>query len=320
MLVTGFRRLPLAVAALAAALLAGCGSDDGDPGQPGGSGGAGGGAAGSGGVGGTAGGDPAGSLLYVGPHPDDEFYAAPLLGHLCRESGWTCTLVVATRGEGGSCGLPEGCHPDLATVRAAEMAASAELLGATLIHWDLGDNGQYQPYAGDVEEVLELWADRAGGTDALLQLVRGVIEETAPDFVITMDPRHGNYCHPTHRALGAVVAQTILDLGNAAPETRMLSAAWFNEGNDFGFRPLVDTDPSLQSYDGSAPSTVLSGETWLYVLRVLQTHRSQFDVSSISDEAFASTPDPNKRIWWAPLDQAVPQDPAYQDLCAPSTF
>ncbi len=259
------------------------------------------------------------SLLYVGPHPDDEFYAAPLFGHLCRASDWACTFVVATRGEGGSCGLPEGCDPDLATVRGEEMVASAELLGAELIHWDLGDNGHYEPYPGDVEDVLQLWAERAGSGAALIAMVQQVISDTSPDVIYTMDPRHGNYCHPSHRAIGALVVQAVQELGGEAPETRMLAAKWFEEGA-FGFRPLVPGDPSLQNFDATVHSDHLGNQAWLYVLRVLQAHRSQFDVSAVTDEMFLGTLAEHKRIWWAPLDAAVTDDPLYGGLCAPSTF
>lgn len=58
------------------------------------------------------GGDAPPRLLWVGAHPDDEVYAAPLIADLCLDEGYACTLAVVTRGESGSCGLPDGCEPD----------------------------------------------------------------------------------------------------------------------------------------------------------------------------------------------------------------
>src|SRR5713101_6792127 len=78
-----------------------------------------------------------GKVLWIGAHPDDEAIIAPLLGDVCVERGDPCALLVATRGEAGPCELPEGCLPDLATVRTHEMQQAAALYGATLMQWSL---------------------------------------------------------------------------------------------------------------------------------------------------------------------------------------
>ena len=58
-------------------------------------------------------------IVWVGAHPDDETVAAPLLARLCLASGVTCTFLVFTKGEGGSCGLAS-CGANLGDFRAAE--------------------------------------------------------------------------------------------------------------------------------------------------------------------------------------------------------
>ena len=270
---------------------------------------------------GDAGGAGERSLMYIGPHPDDEFYAAPLLGHYCVDQGWSCTFVVATEGEGGNCGLPQGCQPDLATVRRAEMQASAAIFGATLHHLDLGDNGKYEPYPGDVEEVLALWVNRAGGAEELVALFAHRIATAAPDVLYVMDPRHGHYCHPSHRALGEVVLQAVAELGEAAPETRLLAGRGVSGPGEFGFVPFVAEDPTLQHFDATTLSPALSAESWLFVLRVLQAHASQFpQAGDVDDSTFLGVSDANKRIYWVPLSGVVQDDPLYEDLCAPSTY
>ena len=57
-------------------------------------------------------------ILWFGAHPDDELFVAPWLGAMF-DRGAAIGFLVATRGEQGPCYRPEGCAPDLATVRAA---------------------------------------------------------------------------------------------------------------------------------------------------------------------------------------------------------
>lgn len=261
-----------------------------------------------------------GRLLFFGPHPDDEMYVAPLLGYTCLDLGWYCTIVVATQGEGGSCKLPGGCEPDLASVRVEEMKASAALFSAKLIQWDLGDDGKYEPYAGDVEAVLALWATAAGGIEALVAQTVALIEAEAPDVIYTMDPRHGSYCHPTHRAAGALMVLALNQLGAKAPEARLLQGTWTGTGGGPGFTPMAEGDATLRFFDATKWSAAQSGESWSYLLDVFSAHASQFQITSEERRALLETADELKRVYWSPLDGAVAGDPLYADLCAPSTF
>jgi LmbE family N-acetylglucosaminyl deacetylase len=277
-----------------------------------GNGGAGGGDAGGGGAAPTA-----GSLIWFGPHPDDEFYVAPLLGHYCVDLGWDCLMVVMTRGEGGACGLSAGCQPDLTTVRGAEMRASAQLLGAELDHWDLGDNGRFEPYAGDVEDVLTLWATRSGSIDALLERVSNVMVARAPDLVLAPDWRHGNYCHPTHRATGAVVAQAAADM-EITPPLQLVASRGATVAEGLGFVPVVASDPTLESFDAAIMSDGLGAETWQFVVEVFRAHPSQFQFTAAEEQAFLNAT--RKSVYSVPLTAVKLDDPAYANLCPPSTF
>lgn len=69
-------------------------------------------------------------ILAVGPHPDDvEFGCAPLLIQEVRR-GHQARILVASKGEAGTSGTPEG--------RAAESRAAARLIGAEVEFLDFG--------------------------------------------------------------------------------------------------------------------------------------------------------------------------------------
>jgi len=257
-------------------------------------------------------------LIWFGPHPDDEFYVAPILGHYCVDEGWDCSLVVFTRGEGGGCSRPEGCSPDLATVRAEEMRASAALFGAELEHWDLGDNGRFEAYDGDVQDVFALWLGRAGGEAALLERVTAFIRDRDPDLVLAVDWRHGNYCHPTHRAAGAVVGQALVDMGDDAPPASLVESRPVMSRE--GFVPFVAEDPAVEYFDATIASPSLGGEAWGYVLEVIRAHRSQFQPTPAQEAAFLAAPAERKRVFTLPFDRVMADDARYQGLCPPSTY
>ena len=119
-------------------------------------------------------------LLWIGAHPDDELFVAPYLGAM-RERGARIDFLLATRGEQGPCYRPEGCEPDLGTVREREMRD-------------------------------------AGGADPLrARFVRG-IEAFAPEEILTLDPEHSG--HADHRAVGRLVLSLGLAMPVTLAESR----------------------------------------------------------------------------------------------------
>lgn len=252
---------------------------------------------GAGGAGGS--GASVGRVLWVGAHPDDELYASPWLGDQCVERGAQCTFLVATRGEAGQCKLPAGCSPDLATVRDAELAASAALFGATLVHWDLGDGT-----SGDPGTVLLNWADAAGGAEKLLADILPIFEQA--DRVVTFDPRHGDSCHPDHRAAGALVLAVVAEMGAAAPPVTLVTSRGITA-------PAVPDDPAVQAFDASHILPSVGADAWSFLLRVLEAHASQFTPDERAQ--VEAVPPEMRRAFLLDAVDVVPDDPRYANLC-----
>jgi LmbE family N-acetylglucosaminyl deacetylase len=240
-------------------------------------------------------------VVWIGAHPDDELYAAPWLGYLCVERAATCTFVVMTRGEAGKCKLAAGCSPDLATVRDGELAQSAAMFGANLVHWDLGDGT-----AGDFETVANNWAAAAGGSDKLLADLTAVFAKA--DRIVTFDPRHGDSCHADHRAAGAIALAVANQMGAAAPPVTLVASKGI-------LAPAVPDDPAIWSFDASAPSSKLGQDYWSILVSVLKTHQSQFTADEVA--AVEAVLPASRRTYLLEASDAVKDDPRYAGVCMP---
>lgn len=273
-------------------------------GEPGGGSPASGGSAGTSGPGadgstGGAGGGTAERVVWVGAHPDDELYAAPWLGWLCVEKNASCKLLVMTRGEAGKCKLGGGCVPDLPTVRDKELEASAKLFDAELVHWDLGDGA-----GAHSEDVVANWSSKRGSVDALVDAIAAQISDA--DRVITFDPRHGSSCHADHRATGALVIAATERLGLPRAKVSLVEVALAQE-------PAVPQDSAVWSFDALQLLPSTDKPAWSYLIGVLQAHTSQYTPAEVA--AVDALPDDKKRMLFLDLDDALVDNPHYQELC-----
>lgn len=240
------------------------------------------------------------SVVWIGAHPDDEMYAAPWLAALCLEQKATCKFLVMTRGEKGNCKLAGGCSPDVGTVRDAELVASAKLFGAELVHWDLGDS-----VAGSPAGVIGAWADALGGEQQLLQNIRDVVGDA--ERIVTFDPRHGDSCHHDHRAAGAlaiVVARLMADAGPAPGVTLVASKL---------ITSPAAADPAIVAFDANQLLSATGKPAWSMLAEVMKTHASQFTSDEVA--AVNAMPAAKRKTFLLDLEDAVPDDPAYQGLC-----
>ena len=131
-------------------------------------------------------------VLAIFPHPDDEVTVAGTVMGL-KAAGHQVTLVCLTRGEkGNAANIPT--EQELAHLRTGEMQQSAQILGVDhLIQLDYADGG--------LDEL---------GLDSLMKVVHALIQEQAPDVLLSYDSKVGLYGHSDHRLTGEAVEQVFL--------------------------------------------------------------------------------------------------------------
>jgi len=232
------------------------------------------------------------SLLWVGAHPDDEVVVAPALAKLCRIERLDCHFLVLTRGEAGVCLRPEGCLPDLASVRTAEMQQAAELFGAALTQWTLPDGGGM---AG--------WNTASGGHAALVARLTTFLRGLAPELILTFDPRHGATCHTDHLAAGELVLAARAGLAPLPAafllETRVQVSAT---------PPLIRYSPAASANAGAFgyPATLDFADhpgTWSFSVATARLHRSQFDAPKL--RALGRLPGNERVVYLAPAEPVL---------------
>lgn len=211
------------------------------------------------------------SLLWVGAHPDDEVIAAPLLARLCVEEGLACAFLVITRGEAGQCRLANGCHPDLGSVRSAEMRRSARLFGAQLTQWSLPDGGGG---AG--------WIAATGSPEALLSQTASLVQAVDPDVILTFDPRHGSTCHPDHRAAGDLVLQAVTRVPRP-PTVYLLETVVTGSTTPFtiSYAPGATPARGTIGFDANQSLPSIRQTAWQFTVLASQAHPSQFVPSAV---------------------------------------
>ena len=136
---------------------------------------------------------PAGPVMAVFAHPDDERVVGPLLSRLSRD-GRSVHLVIATDGSKGirdHAGIPAG--PALAAARTRESECAARRLGVTQLHLLGLEDGGLASF---------------GTLGRLRTELSRIIDEVKPVAIITFGPEGGTG-HPDHRLVGNVTTQIV---------------------------------------------------------------------------------------------------------------
>lgn len=149
---------------------------------------------------------PAGPVLFILAHPDDEIIVAPLIAGLARR-GVPALLTLVTAGERGA--PADGsivAGPGLGAIRRIEATCSAAALGiGAPIFLGLED--------GSLGEGVRPPDSRLRG---LAAAIATLIAEQRPRAIVTWGPE-GGYGHPDHRLVGAVVSGVVLGSADGPP-------------------------------------------------------------------------------------------------------
>lgn len=138
------------------------------------------------------------SVLAVVAHPDDESFGLGAVLDAFARAGATVTVLCLTRGEASTV---HGVSGDLATLRRAELAAAADLLGLARAELRSHPDGRL-----------------AGLHPRLVAEVRSLVSETRPDGLLVFD-LDGVTAHPDHAAASAAAVA-------AAEAARLPVLAW----------------------------------------------------------------------------------------------
>lgn len=232
--------------------------------------------------------------MWIAAHPDDEALVAPLLARWCGDGRARCSLLTATRGEAGTCLRPDGCLPDLASVRSAEAGAASQYFGANAILLSLSDGGGAEPPP---------WEIGAGGAPGLVATVAGFIRAEAPELVLTFDPRHGTTCHPDHRAVATVVLEAV-KLLDAPPVVYLLETRLEIATQPFTLRFRSAASGAIR-FDANEPLAATGGPAWHAVAADMERHPSQFDAAWLA--AVSSVPAADRAVYVAPASTILKQ-------------
>lgn len=223
------------------------------------------------------------SVLWIAAHPDDEAVVAPLLFKWCVDDAARCRFLVLTRGEAGPCLLPQGCFPDVASVRSAEAGAASELFRAESVLLRYADGGGVLPPQWQAPDVQSRIAKEIASFD--------------PDLVLTFDPRHGSTCHPDHREVGRLVLAATEDAGSTAAV--YLLETFVQIGTSVQF---LNASPASLRFDGG--QKLFSGlDAWTAVTWDMQRHPSQFSGELIA--AVRDVPASQRSVFIAPAPRAL---------------
>ncbi|MFH1896420.1 MAG: PIG-L family deacetylase [bacterium] len=134
------------------------------------------------------------SVMWVGPHPDDELFVAGTLGHLCKDLNYNCTIVAF----GENPDLIEG-NKQSAQFLNADYIRLPDIMGKT------NHNCGGKKNSGEnINCIVESWIKK-GIKEELVKIVN----EKKPDIVFTFEPESTIEVSQTHVASSMVAKQAI---------------------------------------------------------------------------------------------------------------
>jgi len=195
------------------------------------------------------------TLVFVHAHPDDEAFLTSGTMAKASAEGQRVVLVVATDGAAGL--SASDMTADLAHIRAAELDASAQILGVSrTVRLGYADSGLHGDETQKPGGAMPLCA--APLEEAADKLAAVLLEENA-DVLITYDP-NGGYGHPDHVRVfelslrAAELANTPAVYEATAPRDLIVKALRL-VGTVYRFPPEFDPTSFERAYRASAEIT-----------------------------------------------------------------
>ena len=205
-------------------------------------------------------------VMWVAAHPDDECFPGSLLARASIYYGNPLHLLVFTKGDGGECCIPGGCHPDLATVRSREMQAVAEMYRASLRHESFFNASLPVESFPRRHEIYKKWLERKDPVAVALE----ELESFKPDLLLTLDPVRGATGHPEHQLASRVATAAVR---KASHKVRRV---YYLENRFWVFRLLGIADPGPVTETWDARVRCKPGMTCRdFMLEATKLHRSQ---------------------------------------------
>lgn len=221
--------------------------------------------------------DQGARVMWIAPHPDDEILVGSILAWSSLVLGNPLYMLVLTHGDGGECCRPEGCRPDLKTVRGKEMQQVAGLYRAELQHEYLFNAPLPVSSFPKRHEIAKIWMDQKD----VVALCAEAIRRYKPDVLFTFHPVYGATGHPEHQ-LGSRFATAGVRL--AADATHIIGNlpahrvphVYYGVNRHWLYRMLGKGDPGpvTEIWDASRPC--IRGMTCYETMASFtEPHRSQ---------------------------------------------
>jgi len=221
--------------------------------------------------------DAGARMMWVGAHPDDESMVGSIFAKAGPGMGNPLLFYVLNHGDGGECNLPEGCHPDVKSVRAEEMKHAAALYRADLVLEHYYNAPLPVESFPPRDEIARIWLEQGDPAPKIARAIRTF----RPDVLITFDPDHGFTGHPEHQLASRfatlavrMAADPALEMDDLAPFR--VPNTYYALNRYWPFVMLGRADPYPYSETFDARQECLDGMTCRDVMaEYTKAHRTQ---------------------------------------------
>ncbi len=242
--------------------------------------------------------------MWIAAHPDDECFSGGVLARSSIHYGNPTHMVLMTHGDGGECCRPQGCEPDLATVRAGEMAKVAALYRAGLTHERFFNAPLPVESFPKRHELFEIWKMHRDPVGHLVEEIR----KFRPDLVLTFEPTYGGTGHPEHQLtsrLATTAVRAAADPAFGGGEAHKVERTYFMLNRFWVLRMFGAADPGPVSevFDATARATDVMScvDFMVYATRLHETQANDMGTVRKLRTAFNNLTlrrvDPFTRSW-----------------------